>query len=105
MVPVYEAANALAEFDEKRADSIMEKALEGIAAIYEIQGDYRKAADTKMRLLELLTKEWGFSEETVVHETEREIERLMEPSVHKITAANTTANRSSTLLFFSSHPN
>ena len=125
MVPVYEAAIALAEYDEKRADSIMEKALkeypeekgllfemaqyyarkcdyekavcyyetyfvadvdskprftdalEGIAAIYEIQGDYRKAADTKRRVLELLTKEWGFSEETVVHDTEQEIERLM----------------------------
>ena len=47
-------------------------------AIDEIQGNYRKAADTKRRILELLTKEWGFSEETVVHETEQEIERLME---------------------------
>ena len=124
MVPTYEAAIALAEYDEKRADAIMEKALvdladnkdilfeaaqyyarkcdyekaiqyfeafhaagedskprftdalESIAVIYEITGDYRKAADTRKRLLDCLKKEWGFSEETIVRETEQEIDRL-----------------------------
>lgn len=131
MVPVYEAAIALAEFDEKKADAIMEKALagfpeekdllfeaaqfyarkcdyekairyyeasyaadgdckprftdalEGIAAIYEIKGDYQKAADTQNRILEALKKEWGFSEETVVHDTEKEIQRLMKKAQPK----------------------
>lgn len=124
MVPVYEAAIALAEYDEAKADAIMAKALEdysdqkdllfeaaqyyarkgeydkaieyyeasfaadaenkprytdalqGIAMIYEIKGEYRKAADTQGRVLDLLKEEWGFAEETVVRETEAEIERL-----------------------------
>ncbi len=123
-VRVYEAAIALAQFDEIRADGIMEKALaeypdeagllfeaaqyyagkcdyekaihyyeasftaeegqkprytdalEGIADIYEIMEDYEKCAETKERILELLKKEWGFTEETVIRSTENEIERL-----------------------------
>jgi len=123
-IPVYSAAIALAEYDEAKADGIMEKALaddprdadllfeaaqyyarkceyekaidyyeasydsetgrrprytdalEGIAQIYEIMGEYKKAADTRRRILDALKTEWGFSEETVIHETEREIERL-----------------------------
>ena len=122
---VYEAAIALAEYDEPRADAIMEQALreypdnpdmlfeaaqyharkcaydraieyyeasyaaeenkkprftdalEGIAVIYEIRGENEKAAETKRRILDALKTEWGFSEETVVRETEREIERLV----------------------------
>ncbi len=125
-IPVYSAAIALAEYDEAKADGIMEKALaddprdadllfeaaqyyarkceyekaidyyeasydsetgrrprytdalEGIAQIYEIMGEYKKAADTQRRILDALKTEWGFSEETVIHETEREIERLMQ---------------------------
>ncbi len=124
LIPVYEAAIALAEFDEKKADAIMEKALlkypdekdllfeaaqyyagkcdyqkairyyeaswaadeaekprftdalEGIAAIYEILDEPGKAAETKERVLCALKEEWGFTEETAVSETEREIERL-----------------------------
>ena len=124
MVPVYEAAIALAEYDEKRADAIMEKALstfpeekgllfeaaqyyarkcdyqtairyyeasfeadsdatprftdalDGIATIYEIIGDYAKAVETQRRILECLKTEWGFTEETVVRETEAKIDRL-----------------------------
>ena len=40
-------------------------------------GEYQKAADTQKRILELLKNEWGCSEETVVRETEQEIERLL----------------------------
>ena len=124
-IPVYSAAIALAEYDEAKADAIMEKALaddpheadllfeaaqyyarkceykkaigyyeasyaqetdrkprytdalEGIAQIYEIMGEYQKAADTQKRILDALKNEWGFSEETVVRETEAEINRLM----------------------------
>ena len=124
MIPVYEAAIALAEYDEKKADAIMEDALgrypgkpdllfeaaqyharkceyekaieyyeasyaaeenekprftdalQGIAVIYEILGEYKKAADTHRRILAALKEEWGFTEETVIRETEQEIERL-----------------------------
>ena len=124
LVPIYEAAIALAEFDEPRANAIMEKALvdyagntdvlfeaaqfnarkcdyekaiqyyeasfeseaakkprytdalEGIAAIYEILGDYTKAIETKKRVLKLLREEWGFTDETAVHHTEQEISRF-----------------------------
>ena len=50
---------------------------EGIAMIYEIRGEYESAADTKRRILNALKNEWGFTEETVARETERDIERLM----------------------------
>ncbi len=124
LIPTYEAAIALARFDEKKADAIMASALaadpdnadllfeaaqyharkceydkaigyyeasyaaetdriprytdalQGIATIHEIRGEYRKAADTHRRILAALKTEWGFEEETVIAETEREIERL-----------------------------
>ncbi|MCR5458323.1 MAG: helix-turn-helix transcriptional regulator [Acetatifactor sp.] len=124
LIPVYEAAIALAEFDEPKANAIMEKALadhagnadvlfeaaqfyahkcdydkaiqyyeasfeseanrkprytdalEGIAAIHEIRGDYAKAAETHKHILTLLHEEWGFKDETSVLHTEQEIARL-----------------------------
>ena len=39
-------------------------ALMGIADIYEIRGDYRKAAETYDRIIDLLENEWGLTEET-----------------------------------------
>ena len=39
-------------------------ALDAIAEIYEIMGDYAQAAKTYDRILELLENEWGLSEET-----------------------------------------
>ena len=51
-------------------------ALEGIAAIHEIRGDYAKAAKTHKRILTLLHEEWGFKDETSVLHTEQEIARL-----------------------------
>ena len=123
IVPTYEAAIALARFDEARADAIMEKALadfhgnsgmlfeaaqyyagkcdygramqcyeasyaaetdrprftdalDSIAAICEITGDLPRAIRTQERILRALREEWGFSEETIIRETEMEIERL-----------------------------
>lgn len=38
--------------------------------IYEILGDYQKTAETRKRIPETLKIEWGFTEETVIHETE-----------------------------------
>ena len=121
---VYEAAIELAEYNEAKADEIMEKAmadhpdepglmyeaaqyyarkcdyekaiqyyeasfaaeenkkprytdaLDGIADIYMIMGDYGKAAETKKRILDLLKNEWGFTEETIIHKTETEIQQL-----------------------------
>lgn len=126
LVPVYEAAIALSEYDAPRADGIMEKALrdfagepgmlfeaaqyyarkcdydqairyyeasyaaeenkkprfvdalQAIAMIREIRGDYRQAADTWRRVLDAQKTEWGLTEETEVQETERQIRRLEE---------------------------
>ena len=111
MKQVYRASIALARFDDKTADGIMEElirehpdddaclfetaqyyakksdygkairyyeqafekdprrprfqdALMGIADIYEIMGDYANAAKTYDRILDLLTNEWGLTEET-----------------------------------------
>ncbi|MBQ8953086.1 MAG: helix-turn-helix domain-containing protein [Clostridia bacterium] len=125
LVPVYRAYIALARFDEKTADAIMEKAvvdfaqegdmffeaaqyyarkcdwekavdyyeksyasdvqhkprftdaLEGIAMIHEIKGEYKEAAATYDRILNNLRDEWGMTEETAVHDAEREKERLL----------------------------
>lgn len=124
IVRVYEAHIALARFDEKKADRIMEELvaqygedsvclfeaaqyyagkcdydkavdlyersfqreqrrprfqdeLQGIAAIYEIRGDYRKAAETWDRIIGLLETEWGFTEESEMQQARREKERLL----------------------------
>ena len=120
----YEAHIALAEFDERRADAIIEQALrefapesgilfeaaqyyagkcdyeraaelyeasyaadkkprfidalQGIAAIREIQGRYDEAAAAYDRILENLHEEWGYTEETVVREAEQERSRLLQ---------------------------
>lgn len=123
LAAVYRAHIALAEYDEKRADALMEQALrdfadepgvlfegaqyyarkcdydraielyeasyaadekprfcdalQGIAAIREIRGEYREAAGTCERILKNLREEWHFSDETIVLETERERDRLL----------------------------
>ena len=126
LIPVYEAAIALAEFDEETADAAMQRglgefggdggflfeaaqycarkceydkalafyeasfaaeesrkprfcdALEGIAVIHEIRGDYGKAADTWDRILDNLLNEWGLEPEfTVVRKAEAEKSRLL----------------------------
>ena len=125
---VYRAHIALARFDEKTADAIMEKLvadnpndcnalfeaaqyraskceyaraveyyerafeheerhprftdeLYGIADIYKITGDYKKAAETYDRILALLRDEWGFTEEY-------EIARVQEAKAKMLEKAN-----------------
>ena len=51
--------------------------LQGIAAIYQIQGDYRKAAETYDRIIDLLENEWGFTEETELRKAKEEKARLL----------------------------
>lgn len=125
LIRVYEAHIALAEFDVKTADALMEAgleefagdpdflfeaaqyyagkcdydravacyeasyeaeankkprftdALEGIAAICEIRGDCRAAADAWDRILDNLKNEWGLADESVVREAEAEKSRLL----------------------------
>ena len=121
---VYRAHIALARFDEKTADRIMEelaadhaedsaclfeeaqyyaakcdydKAIEyyersfaaekrrprfqdelmGIADIYQIRGDFRKAAETYDRIIELLQTEWGLTEEVALQEAQRKKAELL----------------------------
>ena len=51
--------------------------LQGIAAIYQIQGDFRKAAETYDRIIDLLENEWGFTEETELRKAKEEKARLL----------------------------
>ena len=46
--------------------------LDGIAKIYEIMGDYRSAAATCDRIIDLLRNEWGMTEETELKNVEEE---------------------------------
>ena len=130
LVPVYQAYIALAEYDEKKADSIMENALRdfadnsgflfeiaqyharkceyemavqyyesswkaeenqkprftdalhGISVIYEILGQYKKAAETYDRIITCIKEEWGYNDgDAAVTEAEREKRRL-EKRIH-----------------------
>ena len=121
---VYRAHIALARFDEKTADGIIEslldshpddsaclfeaaqyyaskcgydKALElyelsfekekrrprfrdelmGIADIYQIKGEFRKAAETYGRIIELLKNEWGYTEGSDIEHAERKKAELL----------------------------
>ena len=121
---VYRAYIALAKYDEKTADAIMEEgkvrfgangdflfelaqyyarkcaydqaaeayeiayanethrprfcdALEGIAMIREIEGNYRAAAAAWERVLQNLHEEWGMTDEVAVKEAEKERNRLL----------------------------
>lgn len=125
LVPVYEAHIALAEYDVKKADEIMEKALalfddnsgflfetaqyfarrcdyekaieyyerswkadesakprftdalQGISSIYEILGEYQKAAQAYDRIIACLKTEWGYeAEDAAVLDAERQKKRI-----------------------------
>lgn len=126
LIPVYEAAIALAQFDRDAADEAMERgmdefgedwiflfeaaqyhamkcdydkavslyeaayaaeeakkprfsdALEGIAVIHEIRGDWEKAAAARERILDNLLNEWGLDPESAaVREAEEEKNRAL----------------------------
>ncbi len=50
--------------------------LQGIADIYRIMGDFRKAAETYDRIVDLLKNEWGLTEEVELRKAEKERDRL-----------------------------
>ena len=52
-------------------------ALMGIADICQIKGDYRKAAATYDRIINLLQNEWGLTEEVELQQAEKERARLL----------------------------
>ena len=58
-IEIYEKAFAADQRRPRFTDALM-----GIADIYEIMGDYTNAAMTYQRIIDLLEKEWGLSEET-----------------------------------------
>lgn len=74
VIAYYEASYASEEEHKPR----FVDALEGIARIYEIQEEYKKAADTYDRILENLREEWGFTDEAAVQEALREKNRLLQ---------------------------
>ena len=51
--------------------------LMAIRDIYEIMGEYRKAAETCDRIIDLLENEWGFTEDTGLQEARAEKARLL----------------------------
>jgi transcriptional regulator with XRE-family HTH domain len=72
-IACYEASYAAEEEEKPRFTD----ALEGIALICEITGEYEKAAAVYDRILCNLRDEWGFTEETVVEETRQKRDRLL----------------------------
>jgi hypothetical protein len=62
---------------EKRYPRFQDE-LQAIADIHEIRGDFKKAADTWGRIVDLLEKEWGLTEETELKQAREKRARLME---------------------------
>ena len=52
--------------------------LTAIADIWEIRGEYKKAAETYERVIALLENEWGMTEEVALKDAQREKARLLE---------------------------
>lgn len=124
MIPIYRAHIALADYNEKEADSIIENAaeellddgvflfeaaqyyatkseyekaihyyklswekdqkprytdaMEGISLIYEILGDYKKAAEAYDEIIKVIKDEWGYSDNDIaVIEAVKEKTRIM----------------------------
>ena len=67
---------------EKRRPRFQDE-LQGIADIWEIRGDYKKAADTWGRIVDLLENEWHLTEETELLKARKERARLMEKASNK----------------------
>ena len=62
--------------NETRRPRFMDE-LMAVADIYEIMGEYQKAAETCDRLIDLLENEWGFTEDTSLEIARREKARLL----------------------------
>lgn len=75
----YDKAIALYErsFEKEQRRPRFQDELQGIAQIYQIRGEYRKAAETYERIIQLLEKEWGMTEELALQEAKREKARLL----------------------------
>ena len=71
-IVLYERSFALEPRRPRFQDELM-----AIADIYEIRGDYRKAAATYDRIIDLLEKEWGLTEEVELQQAKREKARLL----------------------------
>ncbi len=90
-VCLFEAAQYYAKkCDYERAIGLYEQSFENetrrprftdelmaVADIYEIMGEYQKAAETCDRLIDLLENEWGFTEDTSLEKARREKARLI----------------------------
>ena len=76
----YEKAIALYEqsFELETRRPRFQDELMGIADIYEIMGDYRKAAETYDRIIDLLENEWGFTEEVELQNARKKKAKLLE---------------------------
>ena len=62
--------------NEKRRPRFTDE-LMGIADIYKIRGEYRKAAETYDRIIDLLENEWGLTEEVELQNAKDEKARLL----------------------------
>ena len=71
-IALYERSFALEPRRPRFQDELM-----AIAAIWEIRGDYRKAAETYDRIIDLLENEWGFTEEVELQQAKKEKARLL----------------------------
>ena len=69
-------------FDAEKRRPRFQDELMGIADVYEITGDFRKAAETYDRIIDLLKHEWGFTEETELKHAESEKARLLAKAQH-----------------------
>ena len=74
----YDQAVALYEesFEKQTRRPRFQDELQAVAVIREIQGDYREAAKAYDRIIALLEKEWGMTEETEIQRAREEKARL-----------------------------
>ena len=75
----YEKAIAYYErsFENEPRRPRFQDELQGIADIYQIMGDYRKAAETYDRIIDLLENEWGLTEAAELQRAKSEKARLL----------------------------
>ncbi len=75
----YEKAIELYErsFEKEPRRPRFQDELQGIADIYQIMGDYKKAAETYDRIIDLLENEWGLTEEVELQDAKKKKARLL----------------------------